>query len=345
MNSPVDLGALANWMDTHGLGSGPVRIKDRLGGGTQNVMLRLVRDGREFIFRRGPEHLRPKTNAAIAREIRVLTALGSTDVPHPRVIASCPDPEVLGGAVFYLMEPIDGYNPTVKSPPNDRERLRCLAFSAVDAVATLGTVDHEAIGLGDFGRPQGFLERQVPQWLAHLDSFAEFEDYPGHGFSGIAEVAAWLEGNRPAHWAPGIMHGDFHLANVMCSPKDHRVAAIVDWEMATIGDPLLDLGWLVATWPWPGQPSVFGEPSQVLGTAVTAEELVARYQEISGRDVAQWRWYVALAAFKLGIVMEGTHARAHGGLVDAELGQKMHHGAQAMIHRARRAVHATTEEG
>ena len=117
-----------------------------------------------------------------------------------------------------------------------------------DALAKLGAVDHAAVGLGDYGKPDGFLERQVPRWLSELESYKEFENYPGPDIPGVDDVATWLEQGRPTAWTPGIMHGDYHAANVMFSRTGPEVVAIVDWEMSTIGDPLLDLGWLLATW-------------------------------------------------------------------------------------------------
>lgn len=126
-----------------------------------------------------------------------------------------------------------------------------MAFNIIDALAKLGEIDHRAVGLNDFGKPDGFLERQVPRWLAELESYSGFDGYHGPEIPNIDLVADWLVRNRPAQQPAGIMHGDFHAANVMFDRSSPDVAAIVDWEMATIGDPLLDLGWLLATWRLP----------------------------------------------------------------------------------------------
>lgn len=132
-----------------------------------------------------------------------------------------------------------------------------MGLSMADALAKLGAVDHVAVGLADFGKPEGFLERQVPRWLSELESYSQYDGYPGPQIPGIDQVSAWLEQHRPAHWTPGIMHGDYHAANVMFSRTGPEVVAIVDWEMCTIGDPLLDLGWLLATWRQPDGSAVF----------------------------------------------------------------------------------------
>ena len=356
----VDVDLLATWMDDQGLPSGPVTSVEPLGGGTQNVLLAFERGGRRYVLRRGPRHLRAASNEVMRREMRVLAALAGTDVPHPRFIAGCPDETVMGGAVFYLMEPVDGFNATVTLPDphaSDPAIQHEMGLQAADAVARLGAVDHVAVGLGDFGRPDGFLERQVPRWQRELDSYREIEGYPGPEIPGLDEVAAWLdaEANRPATWRPGIMHGDYHLANVLFAPDGPRLAAIVDWEMCTIGDPLLDLGWLLATWPEPQGPSdelaasvVTGAIGQATGLP-SRQELVDRYAEraaatggLAGRDLAAIPWYTVLACFKLGIVLEGTHARACGGKAPKATGDLLHAITLGLFARARAVISGQT---
>lgn len=248
---PVDLKAVADWMSEQGLGEGPLEDVSAVTGGTQNVMLRFTRSGRDYVLRRGPRHLRTRSNTVILRETKVLAALADSDVPHPHLIATCEDTSVLGDAVFYLMDPIDGFNAGEALPAlhaGDAGVRHGMGLSMADALAKLGAVDHVAVGLADFGKPDGFLERQVPRWLSELESYQQYEGYPGPQIPGIEQVAGWLEEHRPSNWMPGIMHGDYHAANVMFSRTGPEVVAIVDWEMCTIGDPLLDLGWLLATW-------------------------------------------------------------------------------------------------
>jgi aminoglycoside phosphotransferase (APT) family kinase protein len=321
------LKAVAEWMSQQGLGDGPLENVSEISGGTQNIMLRFTRSGRPYVLRRGPKHLRPRSNIVILRETQVLAALADTDVPHPGLIASCDDLGVLGDAVFYLMQPIDGFNAGQELPAlhaGDPAVRFQMGLSMADALAKLGAVDHAAVGLGDFGKPDGFLERQVPRWLSELDSYREFENYPGPDIPGVQQVATWLEQGRPSAWTPGILHGDYHAANVMFSRTGPEVVAIVDWEMCTIGDPLLDLGWLLATWDQSGSGGVFGGPLGEIGGLASTGDLVERYARNTTRDLSRITWYTVLACFKLGIVLEGTLARASAGKAPQEIGNLLH---------------------
>jgi aminoglycoside phosphotransferase (APT) family kinase protein len=324
-------------MSDHGLGHGQLEDITEIGGGTQNVLLRFRRSGRTYVLRRGPRHLRPRSNISILRETQVLAALAGTDVPHPRLIATCDDPAVLGDAVFYLMDPIDGFNAGEELPPlhaGDAGVRFQMGLSMADALARLGAVDHVAVGLADFGKPVGFLERQVPRWISELESYREFDGYPGPDIPGVERVASWLERGRPTAWQPGIMHGDYHAANVMFSRTGPEVVAIVDWEMCTIGDPLLDLGWLVATWRYPGASGVFGHALTQTDGLATPEDLIERYARNTSRDLSNITWYTVLACFKLGIVLEGTLARACAGKAPKEIGDQLHDVTLRLFERA-----------
>ena len=331
------LTSVAAWMSEQGLGAGPVENVSEIVGGTQNIMLRFTRSGREYVFRRGPEHLRPVSNKVILRETKVLHALAGTDVPHPRLIAVCEDTSVLGDAVFYLMEPVDGFNAGSGLPAlhaGDAGIRHEMGLSMADAVARLGAVDHVAVGLADFGKAEGFLDRQVPRWLSELESYNGIEAYPGPDIGDVAAVATWLQRNQPATWTPGIMHGDYHAANVMFSPTGPEVVAIVDWEMCTIGDPLLDLGWMLATWYDPGHDSVLTNVLMDAGNLATPDELVARYAQNTTRDLTHIDWYTVLACFKLGIILEGSNARAAAGLAPKEIGDRLHIATVRLFERA-----------
>jgi aminoglycoside phosphotransferase (APT) family kinase protein len=341
----VNLDAVAGWMSAQGLGDGPLEDVAAVTGGTQNVMLRFTRAGRPYVLRRGPRHLRTRSNTVILRETRVLAALAGSDVPHPRLIATCDDPSVLGDAVFYLMEPVDGFNAGEGLPPlhagDPGVRFR-MGLSMADALAKLGAVDHVAVGLADFGKPAGFLERQVPRWLSELNSYREYENYPGPQIPGVDEVAAWLEERRPTSWKPGIMHGDYHAANVMFSRTGPEVVAIVDWEMSTIGDPLLDLGWLLATWKQPDGSSVFSHALGGQDGLASTDDLLQRYAANTTRDLSEIAWYTVLACFKLGIVIEGTLARACAGKAEKEVGDQLH---AATVHLFERALGLIDAQG
>jgi aminoglycoside phosphotransferase (APT) family kinase protein len=336
----VDLDAVSSWLDGQGLPGGPITRVRQVGGGTQNVVLRMRWADRDVILRRPPPHPRASSNRALLREMQVLAALAGTDVPHPGFIAGCRDESVLGGVVFYLMEDVTGFNPGETLPESyaaDPALRHAAAVAVAGALARLAAVDHHAVGLGEVGRPEGFLERQVPQWLSHLDSYRELPGYPGPDLPQVEEVARWLEARRPASWRPGIMHGDYHLNNVLLAPAAPEVAAIIDWEMCTVGDPLLDLGWLLVTWPGDdqlGADLAVGVELAAAGNLPGRDELIERYASDSDRDLSGIDWYVALAGFKLGIVLEGTHARACAGHADEATGDRLHRSARGLLEAA-----------
>jgi len=337
----VDLDRLAAWMDGRGLEAGPLDVAGRPPGGTQNILLRFRRGGREFMLRRPP--LSPHMNGSetMRREARVLAALADTDVPHPRLIAACAEEDVLGAA-FYLMEPVDGFNPTVGLPPlhaGDPQVRRAMGFALVDGIAALGRVDHVARGLSDLGRAEGFLERQVGRWKKQLDSYHEYEGWAGPGgIEGIDAVGAWLDAHRPPGFTPGLIHGDYHLANVMYRFDGPELAAIVDWELTTVGDPLLDLGWLMATWPQSEAIEAGNVSVQPWTGFPTADELVDRYAAGTHRDLSHMRWYGVLACYKLGIILEGAHARAAAGKAEIATGERLHAQTVGLFQRALRWI-------
>lgn len=335
--SPIDLDALAAWMDTQSLGRGPIENVERLGGGTQNILLRFERSGTAYVLRHPPPHKRRNSDETMRREARVLAALAHTDVPHPRFIAGCPDVDVLGSA-FYLMTPVDGFNPTVGLPEphaSDREMRRAMGPAMAEPIALLGNVDHRAVGLGDFGKPDGWLERQVPRWRAQLDGYAEHEGYDGPDIPGVDDVGSWLDAHRPATWHVGIIHGDYHLANVLISPTGPEVAAIVDWELATLGDPLLDLGHVLSLWPEPGGGGFGG-----LGDLPAASAVIDRYADLTDRSLDDVDWYRVLACYRLGIILEGTNARAADGKAPRDVGDLLHATTVDLFERALRLINA-----
>jgi aminoglycoside phosphotransferase (APT) family kinase protein len=340
--SVVDVEVLREWMDGRGLGEGPLEDLTPLAGGTQNLLLRFVRDSRAYVLRRPPEHKRRNSDETMRRESRVLSALAGSDVPHPGLIAAEPDIDVLGAA-FYLMEPIDGFTPTTGLPPfhaADPDVRRAMGFALADAAAALGRVDHVAAGLDDFGRPDGYLERQVPRWRSQLDSYAELGGRWTPEIEHLDRVGEWLEANRPSSFVPGIIHGDYHLGNVMYRHDSPHLAAVVDWELATIGDPLIDLGLIVAFWPEAGE-----APAAVSVTPWEGfpgiEEMVARYSQGSDRDLSSIDWYGVLACYKTGIILEGTHARAMAGLAPESFGDLLHATTVTLFRKAESIIRRT----
>jgi aminoglycoside phosphotransferase (APT) family kinase protein len=332
VDSSVDWDAVESWLAAKGVADGVISEIEQIGGGTQNLMFRFRCGDARLVLRRGPRHLRPHTNDALRREARVLSALAGTGVPIPRLVAAEPDESVLGSA-FYLMAPVDGFNASVGLPPvhaSNAEIRRAMGFEAVDALLALGAVDAERVGLGDLGKPDGFLERQVPQWVDTLDRYTRFDGYPGHILPNVDDLADWLTRHRPSSIQPGIMHGDYHLANLMFRDDGPQVAAIVDWEMCTLGDPLLDLGWLLATWPQDGAIGPVGTISDL----PTRTELIAHYAAAAQRPVEHALWYTVMASFKLAIVLEGTNARAHADKAPKATGDLLHTIAIGLLNNA-----------
>lgn len=326
----VDWPRLAAWLRDRGVGDGTITDVTPLSGGTQNVVARFRTGDDLLVLRRPPAHPRPESDETLRREARVLAALARTGVPHPPFVAAGPE-DVLGCA-FHVTRFVDGFAPTDGLPPGvDPDAL---AASTVEAAAALGAVDVEAVGLGGLGKPDGFLARQAPRWLAHLASYRSFDGYDPARLGDVEALASWLEAHRPQAGAPGLLHGDFHLGNVLASRRTGRIAAVLDWELCTVGDPLLDLGWLLATWPDPELPSTEGVWSVPDAALPPAADVVARYAASSPRDLSALPWYVVLACFKLAIVIEGTYARSCAGLAPDAVGRTLHDSAVRLLARA-----------
>ena len=316
--SRLDLGALERFLDAKGVpGEGePIRVEP-VGGGASNEIFDLRRGDARLVLRKPPRRVPKGRNQAMLREYRVLAALADSDVPHPRAVAVCEDEAVLGSC-FYLMEHVDGWSPMQLDGAwpapfdTDLDARRRLAFELVDGIAALATLDWRAAGLEGFGKPEGFLERQVDRWLHHLSGFS-FRDLPG-----LDAAADWLRAHTPARFTPGILHGDYQFANVMFRHgAPARLAAIVDWEMATVGDPLLDLAWVLMSWPDPEERGASSRMRYVdyEGMPIRAE-LAERYAARSGLPIDALDYYVVLARFKMAIVLEGGYARFVAGESD-----------------------------
>ncbi len=336
----IDPERLGAWMDRQGLpGAGEPLSSRFISGGASNEIFEVSRGGHRWALRRPPRRVPPGRNETMMREYRILAALDGTDVPHARAAGACDDPEVLGAA-FYLMDFVDGWSP-ISEPEwpepfySDLDARAGLAYELVEAIARLSRVDWRARGLQGLGRPDGFHERQVDRWYAHLERF-KFRDIPGLDVAGD-----WLRGRKPRSYEPGIMHGDYQFANVMFHHgAPARMAAIVDWEMGTVGDPLLDLAWVVMGWPddTGGGPTGDegggdegggdegggdeGPAGRRVGGYVDytgmpgRDDLLERYASVSGRDVDEIDYYVILARFKMAIVLEGGYARFVAGGAD-----------------------------
>jgi len=310
----VDEQRLGRWMDLQDLpGRGQPVTSRFISGGASNEIFEIRRGGFCSVLRRPPRVVPPGRNETMLREFRVLEALNGTDVPHPEAFAACDDPEVIGSS-FYLMGLVDGWSPmNMDGWPapfdTDLDARYGLAIELVDGIARLSRVDWRARGLEGFGKPEGFHDRQVDRWLAHL-SAVQFRDLPG-----LDVASDWLRSHKPSHWEPGIIHGDYQFANVMFSHgAPARLAAMVDWEMSTVGDPLLDLGWVMNGWTDPGEDRTGGYVD--LNGMPSRDKMLAHYAAVSGRSVDEIDYYVILARFKLAIVLEAGYARVVSGQAD-----------------------------
>lgn len=296
--SGLDLGRLAAY-----LGSPPLTAT-LFAGGRSNLTYAVTDGTRRWVLRRPPlGHVLP-TAHDMTREHRVLHALHTAGFPVPEPVLLCTDPAPLG-APFYLMQHVDGrvLRSAAELTALGPDALRALVLSLVDTLADLHALDPAAIGLGDFGRPEGFNERQVRRWKQQLDA-SRSRDVPG-----IEELHARLAVDVPAGPPGTVVHGDYRLDNVLVG-ADLGVAAVLDWEMSTLGDPLGDLA---LTLVYADRPLLTGPDGPRTPTSVpghpTAAEMAQRYAARSGRDVADLHWYVGFAAFKLAVILEGVHYR------------------------------------
>ena len=256
----------------------------------------------------------------------MLSALPDSGVPHPMFYAVCADEAVIGAA-FYLMEPIEGFTPMGELPgryATDADWRRSIGRELVESAAALAAVDPEAVGLADFGKPDAWLERQVSRWRSQLEGYAKFDGYRGPDLPGVDALGDWLEANRPAECRIGIIHGDYQFANVMFAPSEPKLAAVVDWELSTLGDPLLDLAWSLTAWREEGDPEGQGPQLTPWSDMGTRAELIDYYGQVSGRDMSVMPWFFALACYKLGILLEGSHARASAGMMPKAMGDSLH---------------------
>ena len=330
----VEPGRLAAWMDTEGLEvGGPLNV-ERITTGHSNEVFRVTRGERVFVLRRPPRTPLSPTAHDMAREFRLLRAFfGNASVPVPEPIACCVDRDVIG-APFYLMAPIDGVVvrdsfPAALAAGDDAPRS--CAYALVDALAGIHAFDWQRGGLADFGKPDGYLERQVPRWLGQL------ERYSTRALPDVDAAGRWLQANTPTMQSPAVIHGDYKLDNVMFAPRlPVELVAVVDWEQSTIGDPLVDLGWLIGLWIEAGErPNLAGASPFATATDVpTRRELVARYADRTGTDVSNVAFYCVLGLFKLACVMEGSFARFKAGTSDDAYFAALETGVPALARRA-----------
>jgi aminoglycoside phosphotransferase (APT) family kinase protein len=328
----VDLDRLQPWFAAHVEGAGAAPLHASLiAGGRSNLTYFVGDDTHEWVLRRPPlGHVLP-TAHDMAREYKVLAGLAPTPVPVPRPLAFCDD-NAVNDAPFYVMEKVDGQ---ILRTPADMAKLspddarRC-SEALVDVLVDIHAVDYPAVGLSDFGHPDGFLERQVRRWGEQWERSKQRE------LPAVDEVARRLRNALPDSPAPTIVHGDYRLDNTMLAPDDPgRIVAVLDWEMATLGDPLTDVGLFLVYW------ARDDEQLQGVGAAIdttagfyTRREIIERYAKQSGRDVSNLDFYEILASYKLAIILAGIHARYVMGKTVGEGFDHIGNMVEALITRA-----------
>jgi aminoglycoside phosphotransferase (APT) family kinase protein len=309
------LDTLTDFLDRHGLGRGEIEATP-IGEGHSNVTYLLRRGESEMVLRRPPRPPLPPSAHDVLREARLLRALQDTPARVPIVLAVCDDDAVIGSP-FYVMELIDGDVivsdiPSALDTPAERRRI---AEQLIDALVEIHAVDWRAVGLEGFGKPTGYLERQLRRFggLWELNRTREIPS--------VERVGAWLAKNMPESGPATIVHGDFRLGNtIFAASAPARLTGVLDWEMATIGDPLADVGYLCMMWTERGDPEkglreALGAVTRREGFP-TREELIALYERRSGRSMRDLRWYTALAVWKSAVFMEGNYKRAVAGTTD-----------------------------
>ena len=329
---------LMSFLDEHALGQGELEVSP-IGDGHSNVTYLIERGGTEMVLRRPPRPPLPPSAHDVLREARLLSALRDTPARVPDVLAVCDDPTTIG-APFYVMERIEGVVivtsvPAALDSPAQRRRI---GEELIDSLVEIHAVDWRAAGLQDFGKPTGYLERQLRRFLG-LWELNKTRD-----IAAVESVGSWLAEHLPSSGAATIVHGDYRLGNtIFHAEQPATLAAVLDWEMATIGDPLADLGYLCMMWTEAGDPHVglrdaLGNVTRAEGFP-TRDELVARYEERSGRSMVDIRWYMTLALWKSIVFMEGNYKRAISGTTDDPYLKQFGDGVLELARQAETVAH------
>jgi aminoglycoside phosphotransferase (APT) family kinase protein len=303
----VDLEALAPWFgaNVEGATGGELRAS-LISGGRSNLTYSVTDGERTWVLRRPPLGHVVATAHDMAREYRVLAGLAATDVPVPRVYALCED-DAVNGAPFYVMEKVDG---VILRTPDEMAHLtpddarRC-SEELIDVLARLHAVDYDAVGLSDFGRPDGFLARNVARWGKQWQANKTRE------LPSVDEIARRLDRALPVSGPPSIIHGDYRLDNTMLARDDAgRIVAVLDWEMSTLGDPLTDVGLFLVYWGDNAGPAI-GSSAGIASVDgfLGKDEIVRQYAAKSGRSIEHLDFYLVFATYKLAVILEGINAR------------------------------------
>ena len=312
----IDEARVGAWLDANVEGAMGPYAYDLIAGGRSNLTFKVTDStGRTMVLRRPPLGHVLATAHDMAREHRIIAAVGRTDVPVPRTLGLCTD-ETVNGAPFYVMSWVDG---VVLDSPERGEHLpeslrRPAAEHLVDVLADLHAVDIDAVGLGDLAKREGYVERQVRRWST------QWENSKTRELPAIEEVSRLLAGSIPTQQGTSIAHGDYRFGNCLTDVGRGRIAAVLDWELCTLGDPLADLGYVGIYWTDPGQKSTRGNDPTGIPGFPAFDDLVERYARRTGRDVSQIGYYKAFASFRLAVISEGVYARyLHGVMGDQQI--------------------------
>ncbi|MGP4029665.1 phosphotransferase family protein [Actinomadura sp. 3N407] len=346
----IDVPRLAEWLDRELPGSGRISAIDLIAGGRSNLTYGIVLDGgRRIVLRRPPlGHVQP-TAHDMGREYRVLTALGEgTAVPVPRTLAFCDDEDVIG-ARFYLMDYVEG---RVLRSREDAEDLTPgqasgLSEALAAALAAIHTVDVKAVGLEDFGRPSGYMARQLKRWGKQWDGSQEAVRATGttRDLPEYDRLVARLADRMPADAPARLVHGDFRLDNALARLEPRpEIAAVVDWEMSTLGDPLSDLGLTLVYWAEADDADRLPVGATITSAPgfFTRREFTERYAALTGFDLGDLDFYVAFACFKLAVILEGIHARYLQKATIGEGFEQIGEGVPILLDRAHRTLDTGT---
>ncbi|MCC3275207.1 phosphotransferase family protein [Arthrobacter sp. zg-Y20] len=294
------------FLDAHNLGSGPLSWEP-IGDGQSNITYRIRRGAEDFVLRRGPRPPLPRSTHDMVREARIQQLLRTQGVPVPEILAVCADDAVLG-VPFYVMAYLDGLVITNSIPDSlsSMEQRRATSEAVVDTLVRIHAVDVSSGDLAAFGKPDGYLQRQVARFSGLWDINTT------RSLPEVARIGGWLADNIPASSAAAVLHGDYRPGNLMFAPSaPARVIAVLDWEMSAIGDPLADLGYLTATYSEPGSEST---PLELTGVTrnpgyFTRAEVINAYRDRTDLDLEALPWYQALALWKASIFCEAIYTR------------------------------------
>lgn len=339
----VPVEALSRWAEERLPGHGPVTV-EVLGEGHSNLTFAVGREGAPpYVLRRPPPGPLLPTAHDVLREHRVLSLLQDEPVRVPRVVAACDEPSVIG-APFYVMGRTAG-EVVRQSLPGwlDESHRHALGLDLVDTLGEIHRVDPTPLVAAGVGKPEGYLDRQLSRWVAQREGIQQAVAAAGGRARDLPDydtVRDWLVAHRPEAVRPGVVHGDFKLDNVILDPATAQVRVVVDWEMATVGDPRADLGYLLSFWPEPGEEVPLPlSPTQAPGFPARAE-LVDRWETATGRSAGDQRWFVALAVWKLAILLEASYHRWLAGMSHDPFFATLDVAVPALLARAREVARA-----